>query len=155
MNLEMYRARIGLFNRHRYKVHVVSSVFNSILVTSIVLSVMMLVMYLILPCGDVELNPGPQSTCLSSWHCNIRGLNTEKLLALKSEIDLVAVTETLLCNTKTLDLSLNGYLPIFRKDRGQGDVPWGGVALYVNENIIAKRKTEFEITSLEILCMSW
>ena len=157
VNLEMYRARIGLFNRHRYKVHVVSSVFNSILVTSIVLSVMTLVMYLILLCGDVELNPGPQSTCLSLWHCNIRGLNTEKLLALKSEIeghfDLVAVTETLLCNTKTLDLSLNGYLPIFRKDRGQGDVPWGGVALYVNENIIAKRKTEFEINSLEILCI--
>ena len=153
----MYRDRIGLFNRHRYKVHVVSSVFNSILVTSIVLSVMTLVMYLILLCGDGELNPGPQSTCLSLWHCNIRGLNTEKLLALKSEIeghfDLVAVTETLLCNSKTLDLSLNGYLPIFRKDRGQGDVPWGGVALYVNENIIAKRKTEFEINSLEILCI--
>ena len=74
VNLEMYRARIGLFNRHRYKVHVVSSVFNSILVTSIVLSVMTLVMYLILLCGDVELNPGPQSTCLSLWHCNIRGL---------------------------------------------------------------------------------
>ena len=157
MNLEMYRAGIGLFNRHRYKVHVVSSVFNSILVTSIGLSVMTLVMYLILLCGDVELNPGPQSTCLSLWHCNIRGLNTEKLLALKFEIeghfDLVAVTETLLCNTKTLDLSLNGYLPIFRKDRGQGDVPWGGVALYVNENIIAKRKTEFEINLLEILCI--
>ena len=119
MNLEMYRARIGLFNRHRYQVHVVSSVFNSILVTSIVLPVMTLVMYLILICGDVELNPGLQSTCLSLWHCNIRGLNTEKLLALKSEIeghfDLVAVTETLLCNTKTLDLSLNGYLPIFGK----------------------------------------
>ena len=90
-------------------------------------------------------------------YCNIRGLNTEKLLALKYEIeghfDLVAVTETLLCKTKTLDLSLNGFLPIFRKDRGQGAVPWGGVALYVNENIIAKRKTEFEIYSLVILCI--
>ena len=84
VNLEMYRARIGLFNRHRYKVHVV---FNSILVTSIVLSVMTRVMYLILLCGDVELNPEPQSACLSLWHCNIRGLNTEKLLALKSEIE--------------------------------------------------------------------
>ena len=119
---------------------------------------MTLVMYLILLCSDVELNPGPQSTCLSLWRCNIRGLNTEKLLALKSEIeghfDLVAVTtKTLLCNTKTLDISLNGYLPMFRKDRGQGDVPWGGVALYVNENIIAKWKTEFEINSSEILCM--
>ena len=157
VNLEMCRARAGLFNRHRYKVCVVSSVFNSILVTSIVLSVMTLMIYLILLCGDVELNPGPQSSCLSLWHCNIRGLNTEKLLALKSEVeghfDLVAVTETLLCNTKTLDLSLNGYLPIFRKDRGQRDVPWRGVALYVNENIIAKRKTEFEINSSEILCI--
>ena len=156
VNLEMYRARIGLFNRHRYKVHVV---FNSILVTSIVLSVMTRVMYLILLCGDVELNPGPQSTCLSLWHCNIRGLNTEKLLALKSEIeghlDLIAVTETLLCNTKTPDLSLNGYLPILRKDRGQGDVPWGGVDLYVNENIIAMRKKQFEINSLEILCIDF
>ena len=157
MNLEMYRARIGLFNRHRYKVRVVSSVFNFILVTSIVLSVMTLMIYLLLLCGDVELNPGSPSSSLSLWHCNIRGLNTKKLLALKSEseghFDLVAVTETLLCNTKTLDLSVNGYLPIFRKDRGQGDVPWGGVALYVNENIIAKRKTEFEINSSEILCI--
>ena len=157
VNLEMYTARIGLFNRHRYKVHVVSSVFNSILVTSIVLSVMTLVMYLIPLCGDVELNPGPKSTCLSLWHCNIRGLNTEKLLALRSEIeghfDLVAVTETLLCNTKTLDLSLNVYLHIFRKDRSQGDVPCGGVALYVNENIIAKLKNEFENNSFEKLCI--
>ena len=157
VNLEMCRARVGLFNRHRYKVCVVSSVFNSILVTSIVSSVMTLVIYLILLRGDVELNPGPPSSCFSLWHCNIRGLNTEKLLALKSEVeghfDLVAVTETLLCNTKTLDLSLNGYLPIFRKDRGQRDVPWRGVALYVKENIIAKRKTEFEINSSEILCI--
>ena len=116
VNLEMYRARIGLFNRHRYKVHVVSSVFNSSLFTSIVLSVMTLVMYLILLCGDVELNPGPQSTCLSLWHCNIRGLNTEKLLALKSEIeghfDLVAVTETLLCNTKN-PRSITQRLPTY------------------------------------------
>ena len=81
---------------------------------------MTLMMYLILLCGDVQLNPGPPSTCLSLWHCNIPGLN--KLLTLKSEIeghfDLIAVPETLLCNTKTLDLSLNNYLPIIRKDRG-------------------------------------
>ena len=117
VNLEIYRARIGLFNRHRYKVHVVSSVFNSILATSIVLSVMTLVMYLILLCGDVEPNPGPQSTCLSLWHCNIRGLNTEKLLALKSEIeghfDLVAVTETLLCKTKTKITKITQRLPTY------------------------------------------
>ena len=118
VHLEMYRTRIGLFNRHGYKVHVVSSVFNSILVTPILVSVMPLMMYLILLCGDVEPNPGPPSTCLSLWLCNIRGISTEKLLALKSKIeghfDLVAVTETWLCNTKALDLSLNGYLPIFR-----------------------------------------
>ena len=70
--------RIVLFNRHRYTVHVVSSVFNAILVTSIILSVMTLMIYLILVCGDVGLNPGSQSSCLSLWHCNIRGLNTEK-----------------------------------------------------------------------------
>ena len=100
VNLEMYRARIGLFNRHRYKVHVVSSVFNSILVTSIVLSVMTLVMYLILLCGDVELNPGPQSTCLSLWHCNIRGLNTEKLLASASEYVASATVENTCITTE-------------------------------------------------------
>ena len=87
VNFEMYRARIGLFNRHIYTVHVVSSVFKSlILVTSIVLSVMTLMIYLLLLCGDVELNPGPPSACLSLWHSNIRGPNIEQLLAINSEI---------------------------------------------------------------------
>ena len=53
VNLEMYRARIGQLTDIRY--HVMSSVFNSILVTSIVLFIMTLVMYLILLCDDVEL----------------------------------------------------------------------------------------------------
>ena len=68
-----------------------------------------------------------QHVYLCGTACNIRGLNTKTLLTLISKIggnfDLVAVTETLQCNTKTLDLSLNGYLPIFRKDRGQENVP--------------------------------
>ena len=54
---------------------------------------------------------------------------------------------------QNVNLDLDGYLPIFRRDRGRGDEPWGGVALYVSNDFVAIRKEQFELDSIELLCV--
>ncbi len=51
------------------------------------------------------------------------------------------------------DLHLNGYLPIFRRDRHPRSGPGGGVALYVPIHLVASRKDQFEIDGIELLCV--
>ena len=57
------------------------------------------------------------------------GINTEKLQAITADVakvyDFLAICETFL--TENSKCKLEGYLPIFRKDRA--DV-WGGVSIY-------------------------
>ena len=50
--------------------------------------------------------------------------------------------------TSNVELSIPGYLPIFRKDRLTHG---GGVALYVSDSCIAKRLYNFETPTLEAL----
>lgn len=115
---------------------------------------MLLLLSLLVLAGDIEINPGPP---ISLWHCNVRGLNTEKMEALRTEVqgkfDILAITESLLCGTSQTDLFLQGYLPIFRRDRGQGAAAGGGVALYVSSDLVAVRKQQFELPGLETLCV--
>ena len=81
VDMALYRVRRGLFNRFKSvsKVCVMSSV---IAFTSTCLIIFMLLQMLLCLSGDVELNPGPHSSKVSLWHCNVRGLNTEKLQAI-------------------------------------------------------------------------
>ena len=148
VDLGVYRVRIGLFNSFKLKTttfllavhgdHI--SIFLILLLTTI----------LLLLSGDIEVNPGPTA---SLWHCNIRGLNFETHADLLSDVahnfDILALTETFLNTNCCFDLNINGYLPIFRKDRTLR--PGGGVALYVRDSLFAVRRSEFEILELEAL----
>ena len=80
----------------------------------------------------------------------------EKMQALATEVqgkyDILGITETLLNNSSKTTLNLQGYHPIFRRDRSQGNEPGGGVALYASELVAASRKFVFELPNLETLC---
>ena len=71
--------------------------------------------------GDVELNREPKVPLL---HCNVTGLNTEKVQAITADVanvyDLHAICETLLTENLKCDLKPEGYLTIFGKDRADG-----------------------------------
>ena len=107
---------------------------------------------LVLRCGDVEINPGPISYNISPWSSNVRGLNSDLIDCLLADVannhDLLGICETFLNLTSNVELSIPGYLSIFRKDRlTHGE----GVALYVSDSCIAKRLFNFETPTLEAL----
>ena len=154
VDIALYRVRIGLFNRFKSVSKTVCVMSSVIAFTSTCLIIFMLLQMLLCLSGDVELNPGPHLSKVSLWHCNVRGLNTEKIQAITADVskvyDLLAICKTFLTENSKCDLKLEGYLPMFRKDRTNG---WGGVALYVSEHIVAQRKPEFELPNQEMLCV--
>ena len=106
----------------------------------------------LLRCGDVELNPGPEVSNLSLWSSNVRILNLLMidciLTDVASKFDILCICETFLNLTSTVDLNIPGYLPITRKDRaGVG----GGIALYVANYCAVKILIHFELPDLESL----
>ena len=101
--------------------------------------------------GDVHENPGPSSN-ISICHLNVRGLSNDKILAIQHQLtsiyDIICLTETFLNQTSSQNLKLDGYHPIVRKDRnGHG----GGVAVYVSQNYVLKRRIEFELPNSECI----
>jgi hypothetical protein len=91
---------------------------------------------------------------MSIWHSNVRSLNRDKLLALETEVvnefDILAITETFLNEQSICNLNLEGYHPIFRKDRVNR--VGGGVAAYVSESLISTRKTEGHVARNTLIC---
>lgn len=154
IDISVYRARIGLYNAKHYRAGKSDSTTSYVVLTCILLSLLVLLHNLLTIAGDVELNPGPG---ISLWHCNVRGLNSEKLLAIATEVqhryNVLAITETLLTNLSKTNLCLDGYHPLFRRDRGQGTAAGGGVALYASNDLVASRKEQFELVGIEILCV--
>ena len=107
-------------------------------------------------CGDIELNPGPcqvsKPNSLSICHVNIRSLNTSHLRAIKASLshiyDVITISETMLCDSSDIDLTIPGYHPILRRDRNnQG----GGIAVYIRDSIGFKRLYEAESHPIEIM----
>jgi len=103
-------------------------------------------------CGDIQPNPGPALNLkdVSACHINIRGLNESKMTAIKTSIwnvyDIITISETFLSDNSTVDLSLPGYHPLIRRDRPTFG---GGVAVFIKENLIYRRRLEFECLGLE------
>ena len=159
INLYTYRARIGL-HRHRlfklkgYK-HFSSFEF-----------VIFLAM-LLYQAGDVEKNPGPQSdndnnTSFSSFpvfngnfsvvHYNVQSL-LHKVDIIEPELSnfvLISLTETW-SNSSILnqDLAFKDFQLPFRRDR-IGD-SYGGITVYVKNDIPSKRRNDLELMSIECL----
>ena len=89
---------------------------------------------------------------ISLWSSNVRGLNSDLMDRLLADVankhDLLGICETFLNLASNVELSIPGYLPIFRKDRLTHG---GGMALYVSDSCIAKRVYNFETPTLEAL----
>ena len=125
---------------------------------------------LLLLSGDVELNPGPLSADLSSStdssfsymnvsvfennfslvHYNVQSL-LHKIGQIELELsnfDVIALSETWLSPAiKDDDIKLANFQDPFRKDRHINN--YGGVIVYVRENIPCKRRRDLELQGLE------
>ena len=102
--------------------------------------------------GDVQPNPGP-SNLLGISHMNMRSFSEIKLDHIKIELtnryQILTFSETWLKSSKTYDyLKINGYQNFHRKERANG---YGGVAVFVADNIYAQRRLDLEILNLEII----
>ena len=125
---------------------------------------------LIVLCGDVEVNPGPDSVDgstdsslnstissfellsnhLSIFHLNIQSI-IPKLDLIKCEVeayDVIVFSESWLKpEVKNESLSIENFLLPFRTDRC--DRPGGGGIVYVRDTFSCKRRTDLELRGLE------
>lgn len=124
---------------------------------------------LLLACGDVHPNPGPNSvnsldessfsssttTGLLSNHLSIFHLNVQSILPkidlVRSEADaydIAVFSESWLKpSIPDEEVLLENFLPPFRTDRF--DRPGGGVIMFVRNTIFCKRRNDLEIRGLE------
>ncbi len=151
--LAQYRITIGLFNRCKIVKCGVCCVVSSQLMINLMFLLIMVVVLIIL-CGDIQLNPGPvKCKQLKVCHVNIRSLSRAKYLAIKLSLakvyDIITVSETHLHTGITNDLfKLEGFHEMLRKDRDDG---YGGVAVFIKDNINFKRLVKYERKDVEAL----
>lgn len=103
-------------------------------------------------CMDVEKNPGPLRS-LDIACLNIRSVR-KKLDVIEAELnnkDIICLTESHLNDTVIdSDLCLEHFSSkLLRKDRHLR--PGGGILRYHKENVIVKRRDDFETNDLEVL----
>lgn len=95
------------------------------------------------------------TSILSICTSNVQSLNKDKMehieLEFAGNFDIICLNETNLHNSRIIDFSLDidGFQPIFRKDRVNRQ--WGGVAVYVSQNIAATRRSDLENEELEAI----
>jgi exonuclease III len=107
---------------------------------------------LILLCGDIEENPGPELNGFSIFHVNVRSLRNKIDLLETHQLkpDILAITESHLDQSFSSDkIELNGYCKNpYRKDKILGS---GGICVYFNNTVYCERLDQFESDNLEIL----
>ena len=160
-DLSTYRLRIGLHYHRHLKVKGLKflSTFELLIVLSLVL----------IRCGDVELNPGPEldsdssSSTASAFsdlelknkfsvvHYNVQSI-LNKVDIIQSELqqfDVISLTETWLDNTISDDeIIFNGF-NLFRRDRVNDR--HGGVCVFVKRELYAKRRIDLELQNTECI----
>ena len=118
---------------------------------------------ILLLCGDIHPNPGPNNKPTTSpftfCHLNTRSLLTvndtgprlhhiEQELTIDTHYDVIAMTETHLSSQiPDHDISIPNY-QLFRKDRNRHG---GGVCIYVKDHIPATRLPHLAQDNIEIL----
>ena len=150
---------------------------NALFTKNIMMSYLCLtiwMIYLILLAGDVELNPGPASIDSGSIsndlsdssiidlsifeqnfsivHYNIQSLvgKLDQIQIELSHFDVIALSESWLSdNVSTDEILFQNFQRPFRKDRVENS--YGGVIIYVKENIPCKRRLDLEIHGLECI----
>ena len=110
---------------------------------------------LLLLCGDIETNPGPQiNCCLKLFHWNLnsicaRGSIKIPLIEAYNSIhhfDLFAVSESMLSSEiKNQNISIEGFSKdVFRSDHPSNS-RIGGVCVYFREDLPIKRRQDLEL----------
>ncbi|CAG2231322.1 unnamed protein product [Mytilus edulis] len=111
---------------------------------------------LLLICGDIEPNPGPERTheysekTLSIFHCNIRSLRNKLnyIADIIEDYDVVFFTETHLdSNITDYDISIMGFETPVRKDRNSHG---GGIIMYFKNYVHIIRRQDLEHDEIEI-----
>ncbi len=113
---------------------------------------------LLLKCGDIEVNPGPNQQHTPSGtkilFSNIRGLwaNFQALrTSIDTTIDVLCLSETFLSNSRPdSDIQIPGFQSPIRNDRPAFG---GGSAVYVSNALYAKRKPMLESNDIEIIAL--
>ena len=101
---------------------------------------------LLLMSGDIESNPGPvnlREHSVSVLHCNIRSIRN-KLIDNFCDFECLCFTETHLDNNiANADICLKKDFSIpYRKDRTNHG---GGILVYINNNLLHKRRSDLEV----------
>ena len=154
ITVEQYRASIGRFGNCKFTIGPCQGLGHVVELLIALLCIYILLKILL--SGDVELNPGPELTAKTLCICqaNLRGLNYEEMLDIKASMvgiyDIICLTETHLHSGSTVDLQINGFQPVTRLDRKEVN-HWGGIAVFVSEEIVFKRRVDLEVQSLEAL----
>ncbi len=118
----------------------------------------LLLTLLLLMCGDVEANPGPNQSDSSAGikiqFANIRGLWANLLplkASLDNSIDVLCLSETFLSSSRSdNDILIPGYQRPIRNDRPTFG---GGSVVYVSNDLHAKRNRLFESKDIEIIAL--
>ena len=135
-------------NKHGKQVR---GIFQSIIVISLLLNC------LVLMCGDIHPNPGPNCHRqeLNICHANIRSIKAkDAFTTIKCELgkkfDIILMSETWLSDRdKTTDFKISGYQKPFRRDRSIGAAGYGGIMAYVTNDIACKRRKDYEVKEIE------
>ncbi|CAG2246101.1 unnamed protein product [Mytilus edulis] len=131
-------------------------IFNLYRSSAYMISLYILLLWLLLICGDIEPNPGPERTpeisekTLSIFHGNIRSLRNKLnyIVDIIEDYDVVFLTETHLdSNITDSDLYISGFEIPVRKDRNSHG---GGIIMYYKSYVRITRRHDLENCQLEI-----
>ena len=104
-------------------------------------------------CNDVHPNPGPVNgkPTLSIVHNNIKSIRNklDPVYVELNRFDIITLSETWLKSTiQQEEIRLPGYSEPVRRDRPD-DSAYGGVAIYVKNNLICKPRPDLAVQDLE------
>ena len=154
ISTQQHRLVTGLFNRSK----VVKCMFDSFVINMVTwlalnLYYVLMLYILLFLCGDIETNPGPSGNILKICHLNVQRLTADKLTEIRASLadkyDIITLSETFLSLSSRLDLYLEGYQPIMRRDRRDGI--GGGVAVYCSNYLGISRRSDLESDNIEAL----
>ena len=144
-----------IYSRNKPRIRPLTGYANLIAATILIIT---FAQFILKQCGDTHPNPGPHQVAsnnihgISICHANVNGIkeNLRHIRAtLAGHFAVIALTETHLSNRHNIDLSIQGYYPIFQKDRQGGTDSWGGEGAYVASSLFVKRRPDLEVQSIE------
>ena len=102
---------------------------------------------LLVCCGDVQPNPGPESNLKIVYFnvCSLRN-KTDLVKAKFNTFDVICISETWLHKDDVDNIVIPGYHTPVRKDRMTRG---GGVAIYVKECLFHKHVLDLDVNGLE------